>query len=210
VSRPLIIIGAGGHAKVLINALRDCGADIIGALDADPGLHGSEVLGVAVLGDDTAISGHAPGGVYLVNGIGSVSRPDARKAAFERFTGKGYEFAGVTHPSAVVARDVAVGPGSQIMAGCVVQPGAVIGADCIINTRAGIDHDSTIGDHVHIAPGATLCGNVRVGDCSHVGSGATVIQNAVIGAGCVVAAGATVVGNVAGGTTVFGNPARPK
>jgi UDP-perosamine 4-acetyltransferase len=207
-SRPIIVIGAGGHAKVVIHALRDIGAEVIAAVDTDARLHGTEIAGVPVIGGDEAIESHPPGTVHLVNGVGSVSTPEIRRAVFVRLVAQGYEFAGLIHPSAVIASDVKPGQGSQIMAGAVVQPGTLIGANSIINTRASVDHDCRIGDHVHIAPGATLSGEVTVGEGSHIGTGASVIQGIFIGDRSVVGAGAAVIGDVPDGVTVTGVPAR--
>ena len=100
---PVLIVGGGGHAKVLIDTLRLRSVQIIGITEADPTKLGTEVLGVCVIGDDKTISEHAPGTLLLVNGIGSVNLPKARKAVFEKYKGKGYTFATVVHPSAVVA-----------------------------------------------------------------------------------------------------------
>ncbi len=206
-SRPIIVIGGGGHAKVVIHALRAAGAEVIAAVDKDESLHGTTIAGIPVAGGDEALEGHPPEAVHLVNGVGSVSTPEIRKAVFERFGARGYAFAGLVHPSAVVADDVETGEGSQVMAGAVVQPGARLGRNVIINTRASVDHDCRIGDHVHIAPGATLSGEVTVGEGSHVGTGASVIQGVSIGAGCVIGAGAAVTGDVPDGATVTGVPA---
>ncbi len=207
-SKPIIVIGAGGHAKVVIGSLLAAGAEIIGALDDDVSLHGKNILGVAVLGGDSVLAGHEPKNVMLVNGIGSTSVPERRQAVFERLKEQGYGFAAVIHPSAVIAADVETGEGSQIMAGAVVQPGVRMGCNVIINTRAGIDHECRIGGHVHIAPGATLSGEVTVGEGSHIGTGATVIEGVSIGNRSVIGAGAAVIGDVAGGATVTGVPAR--
>lgn len=204
----VIVIGAGGHAKVLVDALQCAGVALAGITDRAPGLPGRDVLGVPVLGDDAVLERHPPAGTLLVNGIGSAGSMQARKAAFERFKALGYRFLAVRHPSAVVARDARIGEGAQILAGAVVQPGTLIGDDSIVNTGARVDHDCTIGRHVHLAPGAILSGNVTIGDATHVGTGAVVIQGIGIGAGCTIAAGAVVTGGIADGARVAGVPAR--
>jgi sugar O-acyltransferase (sialic acid O-acetyltransferase NeuD family) len=205
---PVIILGAGGHAKVLIEALRTSNVSIAGITDADVARLNSSVMGVPVLGNDSMIDRHRPDSILLVNGVGSVNLPRVRTALFERFKGRGFSFAIVRHASAVIASDTVLGEGAQVMAGAVIQPGCRIGMDTIVNTNATIDHDCEIGNHAHVAPGVTLSGGVRVGVGTHVGTGATVIQGIVIGKNCLVAAGAVVTTNVRDDTTVVGVPAR--
>lgn len=207
-SAPVLVIGGGGHAKVLIEALLAGSALVAGIVDADPARVGESVLGVPVLGGDEVVEQFPPGEILLVNGIGSVRSPELRKRIFERFTSRGYSFAAVVHPSAVIAGDVQLGAGAQVMAGAVIQPGAVIGRNAIVNTRAAVDHDCRIGDHCHLAPGVTLSGDVVVGEAAHIGTGATVIQGITIGDGSTVGAGAVVVRDVPPGVTVTGVPAK--
>jgi len=205
---PLLIIGAGGHAKVLVEALLASSAVIAGVVDADPAMAGQALLGVPVLGDDKFVQEFPPDEIRLVNGLGSVGLPVRRKELFERFKTLGYSFAKVVHPSAVIASDVELGEGAQIMAGAVIQPGSRIGSNVIVNTRASVDHDCRIGEHVHLAPGVTLSGGVRIGDSSHIGTGATLIQGINTGARCLVAAGSVVIRDINENTTVYGVPAR--
>jgi len=205
---PVIVLGAGGHAKVVIDALRCAGYKVLGLTDANPTRHGASVLGVPVLGGDEAVQRYGVADVQLANGIGSTGNSDLRRAVFEKFVGLGYHFAALLHPSAVVANDVLLGEGAQIMAGVVLQPGCRIGRNVIVNTRAAIDHDCDIGDHAHVSPGATLCGNVTIGASAHIGAGSTVIQTVTVGANALVAAGAVVVRDVLPAAVVVGIPAR--
>ena len=204
----IIILGAGGHAKVLIDALLLSSAVIAGVVDPDLALVGTTILGVPVLGGDDVINEFPPSEIKLVNGLGSVGLPVKRQQLFERFKCMGYKFATVVHPSAVVASDVVLGEGAQVMAGAVIQPGCHIGINSIINTRASVDHDSIVGEHVHVAPGVTMSGCVKIGMGSHIGTGATLIQGKSIGRGCLVAAGAVVTKDIADGVMVRGVPAR--
>lgn len=206
--RPIIVLGAGGHAKVVIDTLLALGREIAGIADPDPETHGKDVLGVSVLGGEEAVEARAAGDISLANGVGSTGDTGRRKDVFERFRDKGYEFVSVVHPSAVVAAGVSPGHGAQIMAGAIIQPDCRIGENTVINTGTQVDHDCIIGDHVHIAPGALLGGNVQIGDGAHVGAGATVIQGCTIGADAMVAAGAVVVSDVPPGERVAGVPAK--
>jgi sugar O-acyltransferase (sialic acid O-acetyltransferase NeuD family) len=203
--RPIIVLGAGGHARVVIDALRAVGATILGVV-APP--TATRIQGVDLLGDDDVIDRFATDRVSLANGLGSVERPVQRRAIYERFKARGYQFATIRHPFSSVAADASLGEGAQIMAGAVVQSGAAIGANVIVNTRASIDHDCKIGDHCHIAPGVTVSGSVLVGTGVHVGTGATIIQGIQIGDGATVGAGAVVVRDVRTNAHVLGVPAR--
>lgn len=212
-TKPVIILGGGGHARVLISVLRQQAAAIVGI--ADPNLTPNrEISGVLVLGPDAAIAGFSPHEVVLVNGIGNrASRRgpglDIRGERFRHFKALGYVFAPVIHPSAVVATDSAnLGEGVQIMAGAIVQTAAAIGENAIVNTGAIVDHDCIVGPHVHVAPGAVLCGEVRVGAGSHIGAGAVVIQDIDIGENVMIGAGAVVRASLGHGACVSGVPAR--
>ncbi len=188
---PVLVIGAGGHAKVVIDALRLSQRTIAGLLD--PALPpGTQIEGCEVLGGDDVVERSGREEVVLANGIGGTKSTEGRDAVYRLFRTKGYRFATVVHPSAVLSRSAALGEGAQVMAGCIVQPGARVGANSIVNTHASVDHDCRIGESVHIAPGVTLSGSVEIGDCSHIGTGAVVIQGVIIGRNSLVAAGAVV------------------
>jgi len=205
---PVIIIGAGGHANVLIDALKLSVSEIIGIVDADPNKKDSLILGVPVIGDDETVLSYNNESIELVNAIGSVSKPLARKTVFERFKKLGYSFASVIHPSAVISPYAELAEGAQVMAGAVIQPGCHIGENVIVNTRSSLDHDCHIGEHSHIAPGVTLSGGVIVGESTHIGTGAIVIQGIEIARNCMIAAGAVVIRNMNEGDSVMGLPAR--
>lgn len=199
---PVILIGGGGHGRVLLDALLLCGTEVLGIADPALPTEAPGPRGLPVLGGDDAVLRHAADAVLLVNGIGSTGSTAARTALYERFVAAGYRFATVVHPAAVVAEDVVLGDGAQVMAGAVLQTGARIGANCIVNTRASVDHDCDIDAGTHIAPGVTLSGAVRIGPGSHVGTGAVVIQQVRIGAGALIGAGAVVLADVPDGGRV--------
>ena len=204
--QPLILVGSGGHARVLLSTLRLLGARILGFVDPDKTR--AELLGIPCLGGDDAISSD-PSQVLLVNGLGSVASIGNRLRVYESFRRRGYRFASVIHPGAIIAPEAELADGVQIMAGAILQTGCVIEENCIINTGARVDHDCVIRAHAHIAPGAVLSGNVHVGSRSHVGAGATVIQGVHIGSDAIVGAGAVVLSDVPECCTVVGIPARP-
>jgi UDP-perosamine 4-acetyltransferase len=198
----VIIAGAGGHARVVADALLTCGRRVIGFTDADASLHGKEVLGLPILGGDEILGRYGPSEVELANGLGSVSDTRARAALFERMHARGYRFTGVRHPAAWVSQRAMLAGNVQVMAGAIVQVGAQLEENVLVNTAASIDHDCRIGAHSHIAPGATLCGAVEVGRGTHIGTGARILQGVRIGRACLVPAGAVVRRSVADGEKV--------
>jgi UDP-perosamine 4-acetyltransferase len=207
-TRPVIIIGAGGHARVLLDALLITDMEILGLVDSDPALLGEVILGTRVIGNDAALRDHPAGEVSLVNGIGSVKNMKARRGIYERFAALGYEFAGVVHPTSWVSTHAVIEPDAQIMAGCIIQAEVQIDKNVIVNTGSSIDHNCRVGDHCHIAPGATLSGTIELGTGVHVGTGASIIQGLKIGDGATIAAGAAVISHVAANARVAGVPAR--
>ena len=202
----VIVIGGGGHGKVVIDTLLALGKTVIGFTDADTSRLQNNILGIRGLGNDDALGDHPADGVVLANGVGATANTSARRKIHERLCGMGYQFGPLVHPMAYVANSSVLGDGAQVMAGAVIQPGCLIGDNIIINTRASIDHDCVVGNHVHIAPGATVAGGVEVGDDAMIGAGATVLPSMRIGQGAVVGAGAVVSYNVADNTTVVGIP----
>lgn len=175
-SLPVIVLGAGGHARVLLDALKLRKKKILGVTDMRPSQVDKKRTRAELLGTDNAVFSYDPKRVLLVNGLGSVGVPSARAELYRKFAKRGYRFLQLVHPSAVIAPDVVLGEGVQVMAGAVVQTGTVIGDNVIINTKASVDHDCRIGSHVHIAPGVVLSGGVTIGDKSHIGTGAVIVQ----------------------------------
>ena len=207
-ARPVIIIGAGGHTKVLIATLILLRREIIGVMEANHEKQGGLLSTIPIIGGDEAIKNYKPEGIELVNGIGSAGSPHRRMEIYQKFKKQGYQFAGVVHPSAIVMSDVQFGEGVQIMAGAIIQPGVCIGDNAIINTGVILDHDCIIGEHTHIAPGAVLSGGVHIGVGSHVGTSATIIQGIQIGENSIIGAGAVVIKNIPAGSKAVGVPSR--
>ena len=205
-------LGAGGHAKVVLDILRQMGGyHIAGLLDADPLLKGKKILGVPVLGPDSEIAGLRKSGVrYAFVGAGAGGRPGdiaARKKLFELIHRSGLKPLSAVHPSAVIALSVRMGLGVTVMAGAIINPEARIGDNVIINTGAVVEHDCLVENHGHIATGAHLAGSVKILEGAHIGIGATVRQGVEIGKGAVVGAGSVVIRNVESGDVVVGVPA---
>jgi sugar O-acyltransferase (sialic acid O-acetyltransferase NeuD family) len=197
------VVGAGGHAKVVLALLHACGQSVGVVVDGNADRQGTTVLDHTVQAE-TALRA-APDRRVVV----AIGNNAARKRVVDQLTVAGHRFATLVHPTAWVAPSARLDEGAVVFAGAVVQPDAVVGAHAIVNTGCSIDHDCVVGAFAHIAPGARLCGAVRVGDGTLVGVGAAVIPAVRIGAWATVGAGAAVTRDVDGGVTVVGVPARP-
>lgn len=197
---PVAVIGAGGHAKVVIGALLAAGRAVAGVWDDDPAKLGDTLLGVPVLGPTADVSRGATRLAVLAVGDNRARHRLAASLDLDWVT--------VIHPRAWVHPSVRLGAGSVVFAGAVVQPDTVVGRHAIVNTGATIDHDCAIGDFAHVAPGVNLSGGVRVGEGTLLGVGSCAVPGARIGAWAVVGAGAVVVDEVPDGATVVGAPAR--
>lgn len=197
------VIGAGGHAKVVISTLRAAGLEVAAAFDDDPSRHGSVLLGVPVRGPAAAATGLGLRRAVLAIGDNRVRRRLAGALGSE------LEWLTVVHPGAWVDPDARLGAGTVVFAGAVIQPGAEIGAHAIVNTSASVDHDCRVGDFAHLGPGCRLCGGVEVGEGSLAGVGCSIAPGVTIGAWTVIGAGAAVMRDLPAETTAAGVPARP-
>src|SRR5947209_19608645 len=168
----VVIVGAGGHARSVIEALRSLPGELepVACTDPDPARADTAVDGVPVLGDDSRLEQLLADGVRAaclgVGGIGD-NRPRAR--VYARLTELGFELPPVVHARATVAASALLGPGCQVMAGAIVAAGAVLGEDVIVNSAAVVEHDCNVEDHVHLATACALGGAVQVASRAHVG-----------------------------------------
>lgn len=207
-SSPIFILGAGGHAKVVIDIVERQGAfRIEGVYDDRAAEKGSEFFGYPLRGTRAALLEARDRG--LKTGILAVGDNRIRKQLAGWMQENGLEPVTAVHPSAVLARGCRLGTGTVVMAGAVLNSDSVVGAHSIVNTHASLDHECSVADFAHIAPGVTLCGLVTVGEGAFVCAGATVRQCLRIGAWATVGAGAVVVRDVDEGQAVVGVPARP-
>jgi len=195
------VVGAGGHAKVVVGTLQAIGRCALVAYDDDPVKSGGTVLGVAVRGPVALLREAAHSQAVLAIGD---------NATRQRLAGElsGFEWTRAVHPGAEVHDSVRVAPGAVVLAGAVLQPEVSLGSHTIVNTGALIDHDCVVGDFAHVCPGAILAGQVTVGEGSLIGAGAVLIPGVRVGDWAVVGAGSVVIRDVPAGVTVAGNPAR--
>jgi len=205
-----VILGGGGHARVLIDCLQLSGVEqIYGVLDPERERWGQTLQAVPILGGDDLLAEMAGCGVsYFAIGLGGAGDNRPRQRLFDLALSFGLRPLIVRHPSAIISPYATIGDGCQLLPGSIVNAGAHLGVNVIVNSGAIVEHDCTIGNHVHIATGAKLASTVRVGDGAHIGAGATVRQGLTIGAGALVGAGAAVVNDVPPGLIVVGVPAR--
>lgn len=200
----LAIIGAGGHAKVIIELLELLGYKELFIVTPEPITH---LLNYPVAGNDMCLPElFAAGVTEAVVAIGDNAR---RLSLAEKLGGLGFTFPALIHPAAWVSKRASLGAGTVVFAQAVVQVDSKVGSHCIINTSGSVDHDCTLQDGVHLGPGARVAGGVRIGQRSLIGIGASVLPNLSIGHRAVVGGGSVVTKSVSDNSTVTGNPARP-
>jgi len=208
VTTEVIVYGAGGHAKVVIDALERSGRYAVRAVvDDDPAAAGRVLLDRyrVVSGTDPTLLQPARGTVAMV----AIGSNPGRRRVFEGLQRQGFSFATAVHPAAAVAVDAVLAEGTVVMAGAVVNSDARIGRNVIVNTGARVDHDCRVADHVHLAPGSVLCGGVSIGEDALIGAGAVIIPGIRVGARATIGAGSTVLSDVEDDAIVAGSPARP-
>jgi sugar O-acyltransferase (sialic acid O-acetyltransferase NeuD family) len=192
VNSQVLVLGAGGHAGVVTDILRQQHRQIIGLVSPQLEVKLAVLQGIMHYTDDDQVLAFAPQEIVLVNGLGSLPSHSLRHDLYHKFSQLGYCFETLIDQSAIISPYAELEEGVQVMPRAVIMAGAKVGANSIINTGAIIEHDCQIGANNHIAPGVTLSGGVITKDKVHIGTGAVVIQavtinsNATIGAGAVV------------------------
>ena len=202
--KSVIILGAGGHAKVVADILQLGGHHILGFLDDDAQLWGTSCLGLPVLGAIADYKNYQPDGLVLAIGSNAV-----RQTLAHRLGDPARDlWANAIHPRATIADSAQTGRGVVIAAHAVVNPDSVIGDHAIINTGATVDHDCRIGDFAHLAPGSHLAGAVAIGTGAFLGISTSVVPGVAVGEWATVGAGAVVLRDIPARATAFGVPAK--
>ena len=191
----LVIIGAGGHGKVIADIAMKCGyTDICFLDDHAVGM----CMGFPIAGTSAELTLMNDGATDFVIAVGTNA---TRRKIAERFH---VSWVTLIHPSAWIAADVTIGQGTVVMAGAMINPSARVGAHCIINTGSIVEHDNVLGDYVHLSPRTTLSGTVAVGECAWLGTGTSVINNVEICSNATVGAGSVVIRSIRKEGTYYG------
>lgn len=192
----VVLIGGGGHAKVVIDSLRSEGCTLLGIYDHSKSGYLFDIPFITA----TDFDRFEEAKVIIAIGDNAV-----RKNLSELKT---YDFIKTVHTSAIVAKSTFIDDGSMILHGSILQSSVTVGKHVIVNTASRIDHDCIVNDYVHIAPGAILCGNVKIGEGTLVGAGSVIIPRVTIGKWAIIGAGAVVTKDIPDYGVAVGNPAR--
>lgn len=203
----VVVIGAGGHGRVVLDILLSSGQHrVVGILDADPGLIGTQLYGIEVLGPVNLLSKLRQQRVR--GAVVAIGDNRVRRKYRAEIDAAGLDAINAIHPSSVISPRAILGRNVVVCAGAVVCTDATIGDSVIINTGACVDHECLVGEGAHIAPGAVLAGRVQIGPDAFIGLGSKIIQCRTVGAAAVVGAGAVVIRDVPEGARMVGVPAR--
>jgi UDP-perosamine 4-acetyltransferase len=202
----VVIVGASGQAKVVIDILQEAGQlEIVGCTSGSPADVGRAILGIPVLGTDSVLPGLCAAGIRSV--FVAVGDNRVRQRLIGEVLSAGFKLVNAISPRAVISRHVTLGSGVAVMPGAVINASSEINDGAIVNTGATVDHDCILGCCAHVAPGTSLAGWVSIGEGAFLGTGVKVIPRASIGSWSIIGAGAIVVGTLPSHVTAVGAPA---
>lgn len=203
----IVIIGAGGHAKVVAECIDKQKYDIAGFLDKDDKLVGKEINGIPVIGDDSNPTYWLRKGITgCIIGIGHIGGYRLRNRLYEKYKNAGYHMVNAIHPQSMISPNAVIKAGTVVMPGAIINANAYIGENVIINSKTVIEHDVVIHNGVHIAPGSTVSGGTHIGENTLIGAGSVIIQMINIGKETIVGAGSVVIHDVPSHVLGVGNP----
>lgn len=202
----ILVIGGGGHAKVIISILKKLNSfEIVGYTDPE---NKGEILGIPYLGNDEILNSlYNQGFKNAVIGLGQIKSAALRRKVVGMCKSIGFNLPAIISPNAIINEDVNIANGTVVMDSVIINSGSTIGECSIVNTNASIDHDCIIGDFTHIAPGVTLSGEVKIGNDVLIGTGSNIIQQINITDNTIISAGSTVLASINKKGIYRGNPA---
>ncbi|MDI3540976.1 MAG: hypothetical protein PWP66_514 [Thermosediminibacterales bacterium] len=206
--KKIVLVGGGGHCKVIIDIVKSTGEfEIVGITDKKD--IGGNLLEIPILGNDTILYDLLQKGIeYAFVSVGAIDNLVFRNRLYKMLKEIGFKVPTLIHKNAVVSEYAVVEEGTCVMPNAVINAGAHTGKNSVINTSAIVEHDCIIGDNCHISPGAKLGGGSKVGDNSHIGMGAVVIHNISIGSNTTIGAGAVVINDIGDNVVAVGVPAK--
>lgn len=206
--KKIVLIGAGGHCKVIIDIIQSNNEyEIIGITNKNNGV--SKIYDIPIIGNDDLLKQCLDSGVeFAFIALGGLEDSKIRNKLFNIVKAIGYKIPILIHPKAIVSLNSDIEEGTCIMPGAIINSGVSIGKNCIINSGAVIEHDCIIGHNTHISPNVSIAGGVRIGNDTHIGIGSSVIQNLRIGCNVTVGAGAVVLDNIKNNAVAVGIPAK--
>ncbi|MEA3321197.1 MAG: acetyltransferase [Bacillota bacterium] len=200
-----VLIGAGGHAKVVVDILKESSKQILGFIDDNIEIR--EHNGIPSLGDITEIPSILTKYKNL-KFIITIGSNEVRQEIYKKLKIFDINYGNAIHPSAIISSNTVIGTGTVVMANAVINSSTIIGGHAIVNTASVIEHDCIVGEFTHISPNSTLTGNVKIGKGTQIGAGATVIPNISIGEWSIIGAGSTVIRNLPSRMIAVGSPAK--
>ncbi|MEA5009350.1 acetyltransferase [Clostridium tyrobutyricum] len=205
--KKIVLIGAGGHCKVIIDIIKSTDEyKIIGIIDIKAS---GELLDIPIMGNDAILQGVYDSGVdYAFIGIGALYDINMRNIIYSKLKSIGFKLPVLIHKDSIISPYAHVGDGTCIMAGAIVNAGAHIGENCIINTGSVIEHDCKIGNNTHVSPNAALSGGTKIGCNTHIGIGSSIIQGVTIGDNVTIGAGSVVIENIPDNVVSVGVPSK--
>lgn len=204
-SRKILLLGAGGHCKSVIDTLNSIGSfEDIGIVEKDK-LVNSTLENIVGYDDDLADLYNA-GYEYAFVTLGSIGNPKNRINLFNKIMNIGFKIPNIIDPSAIVSNNIVMGYGNFIGKRAVINTGTIIGNGVIVNTGSIVEHDCKLENFVHLAPGSILCGGVAVGENSHIGAGAIIKQSIIVGSNSIIGMGSVVLNNIPPNSVAYGNP----